>query len=109
MRACVLCGAMHRLWEKGPAGSWVFQAWPHGVWRSLSVTSSGPGPPCAVAWQAGGMALAAGTRPGHPVFLWRPWATLLGEEVEIGAFDSAPADPLQTTPGGLWLASPGGG
>lgn len=29
---------------------------------------------------------------GHPAFLWKSWATVLGEKVEIGAFDSAPAD-----------------
>lgn len=43
-----------------------------------------------------------------PVFLWRSWATLLRWGVEIRTFNSAPADLIETSPGGLWAASPAG-
>lgn len=40
------------------------------------------------------------------VLLWRSWATLLRWEVEIRTFNSAPPDLIETSPGGLWAASP---
>lgn len=42
------------------------------------------------------------------VLLWRSWATLLRREVEIRTFSSALADLIETSPGGLWAASPAG-